>query len=238
MQTILVAHGALGSAGQMQPIVDALRAFGGGRIRVEAVELPGHGATPLAHDTAFHPAHFVDAMALAVDALHEPPPVLFGYSMGGYIGLALEARSPGTFSAMVTLGTKFEWTPDVAEREAARLDPVAVAARFPKFAEQLAARHEGAGGWETVMVRTAALLRENGHAPALTVEMLERVRIPVCVAVGTKDDTVGVAESQAAADLLLNGRCEVLVDIAHPIERVPVERIVDLLRPMLAVTAE
>src|SRR5436190_18139951 len=110
MQTILVSHGALGSALQMQPIVEALEAFGDGRIRVEVLEFPGHGHTPLANDEAFLLAHFVDVMANAVKQIAGLPPVLFGYSMGGYVGLSLEARSPNTFSGIVTLGTKFEWT--------------------------------------------------------------------------------------------------------------------------------
>jgi len=233
MQTVLVSHGALGSAEQKQPIVEALRAFGDGRIRVEALEFPGHGRTPLA-DGAFRLPHFVDVMASAVSALVGPPPILFGYSMGGYVGLSLEGRSPNTFSGIVTLGTKFEWTVEGAERDAARLDPVVLQVKVPKFAALLAARHEHAGGWETVVVRTAALLRENGSAPMLTVEALERIGIPVFVGVGTKDDTVSVAESQAAADMMLRARCETLDDVPHPIERVPMQRIVDMLRPMLA----
>ena len=40
---ILVVHGALGSAAQMQPVAEALRTLG----KVEIVELPGHGETPL-----------------------------------------------------------------------------------------------------------------------------------------------------------------------------------------------
>ena len=237
MQTVLVSHGALGSAEQMQPIVEAIRAFGDGRIRVEVLEFPGHGRTPLVNDGAFRLSHFVDVMAERVNALGGVPPVLFGYSMGGYVGLSLEARSPNTFSGIVTLGTKFEWSTAGADREAARLDPVVLEQKVPKFAAALAARHEHAGGWETVVVRTAALLRENGNAPLLTVEALERVAIPVCLAVGTKDDTVSVLEAQAAADVMLRARCEALEDIGHPIERVPVQRIVDLLRPMLQHTA-
>ena len=237
MQTILVSHGALGSAEQMQPIVEALSAFGDGRLRVVALEFPGHGRTPLAQDRTFGIPYFVDVMSDTVGALDGPPPLLFGYSMGGYVGLALEARSPNTFSGVVTLGTKFEWTPNGAEREAGRLDPVALQLKVPKFAALLAARHEHAGGWETMMVRTAALLRDNANAPLLTVESLERIAIPVCVAVGTKDETVSVSESQAAADVMLRGRCEALEDIPHPIERVPVQAIIDLLRPMVDATA-
>jgi pimeloyl-ACP methyl ester carboxylesterase len=233
MQTILVSHGALGSAEQMQPIVEALEAFGDGRVRIEVLEFPGHGRTPLATEDAFRLPHFVDVMASAVSACGGPPPVLFGYSMGGYVGLSLEARTPNTFGGIVTLGTKFEWSAESAGREASRLDPVSLQLKVPKFAALLAARHEHAGGWETMMVRTAALLRDNGNAPLLTVESLERIAIPVCVTVGSKDETVSVAEAQAAADMMLRARCEVLEDIPHPIERVPVQRIVDLLRPML-----
>ncbi|MBL0170610.1 MAG: alpha/beta hydrolase [Gemmatimonadaceae bacterium] len=233
MPTVLVAHGALGSAAQMQPVVDALRAFGGGRIRVEAFEFPGHGVTPLGDVDLFQLTHFVDAMAHAVSALGTPKPLLFGYSMGGYAGLALEARAPGTFSGIVTLGTKFEWTPESAEREALRLDPVMISTKVPKFAALLNERHALVGGWESVVCRTAALLRVNGGSPLLTVEVMERIAVPVCVAVGTKDDTVSVAESRAAADVMLNGRWFTLDDVPHPIERVPVSHIIELVWTLL-----
>ncbi len=236
MPTLLVVHGALGSAAQMQPIANALRALqnpqGSEPITVELLELPGHGSTALVDGTRFHLDDFVDAMAAAVSR-HAAPPFLFGYSMGGYVGLALEARAPGTFAGILAFGTKFLWDVATAEREASRLDPVLVASKVPRFAAALAARHEGAGGWETVMIRTAALLRENGRAPLLSLDILERIGIPVTVAVGGKDDTVSVAEAESAARVMLHGRCVVLEDVGHPIERVPVERIGELLRVML-----
>jgi pimeloyl-ACP methyl ester carboxylesterase len=234
MNTILVAHGALGSASQMQPIVDALRALDGGLIRIETLEFPGHGATPLLDDDAFRLERLVDHMASRVLHMAGPPPLLFGYSMGGYVGLALAARAPRAFRGIVTLGTKFEWDRESAEREAARLDPVAIATKVPKFASMLAARHSDAGGWESVVCRTAALLRANGENPLLTIDVLERVSIPVCVAVGTKDDTVSIAESQAAANVMPRGYCVTLDDTPHPIERVSVARIVEMLKTLRA----
>lgn len=233
MQTILVAHGALGSAARMQPIVDALSAHTDGLFHVESLEFPGHGATPIARadDEQFRLPRFVDVMALAV-ARCASPPLLFGYSMGGYVGLALEAQSPGSFRGIVTLGTKFEWTPESAERESLRLDPAIIAAKVPKFAEVLAARHEQAGGWESVLLRTAALLRANGGAPLLSVDVLERIGVPVRVAVGTKDETVSVAESRAAASVMLRAEFVELEGVGHPIERVPTATVIDLLRPL------
>lgn len=227
MKNILVAHGALGSATQMQPIIDAFRAIDDG-LRVEVLEFPGHGQTSLAHDEDFRLPSYVGVMAQSL-AQFDAPPVLFGYSMGGYVGLALQAQSPNSFAGIVTLGTKFEWTPETAEREAGRLDPVVIANKIPRFAQTLEARHERAGGWEAVVLRTATLLRENGQAPLLSVEVLERIAIPVCVAVGTKDETVSVEESQRAADVMLRGTCAPLAEVGHPIERVPVNLVVDLL---------
>lgn len=230
--TILVAHGALGSAEQMQPVIEALRRAFEGEAVVEAVELPGHGHTPLADGSRFRLPDFVDDLARVV-AARATPPWLFGYSMGGYVALALEARAARSFAGIITLGTKFEWDEASASHEAARLDPVVIAGKVPRFAAALAARHEAAAGWETVVVRTAALLRDNGRAPLLTPDVLERIGIPVTVAVGSRDETVTVDETQRAADVMRNGRCVVLPDVAHPIERVPPDAVVSLVREAL-----
>lgn len=216
----------------MQPIADALRACSDGRFAVDVVEFPGHGDTLAGDSSLFRMAHFVDVMASRV-AMCESPPVLFGYSMGGYVGLALEARLPGSFAAIATLGTKFLWDVATAEREAARLDAAVIAAKVPRFAETLAARHAGAGGWETVVARTAALLRHNGVDPLLTPELLSRIGIPVTVAVGSRDDTVSVEESTSCAARMPRGRCEVLDQVPHPIERVPTDSIVSLVEELM-----
>ncbi len=231
MQTIVIAHGALGSAEQMQPVAEAFRTLGDGAA-VEVIEFPGHGRTPLSDASVFRLAAFVDDLA-AIVATHAAPPLLFGYSMGGYVGLALEARAPRTFAGIVTLGTKFHWDVATAEREASRLDPVVIATKVPRFASALAARHDGADGWESVLVRTAALLRANAEAPLLSLEVLERIGIPVTVAVGASDDTVTAAESQEVAAVMRQGHCVVLDGVPHPIERVPTDILVGLMRPLL-----
>ena len=74
----------------------------------------------------------VSALALYADdeIANVHAPIVFGYSMSGYVALALEAERPGTFSGIVTLGTKFAWTPDVATTESARLDPAAISKKL------------------------------------------------------------------------------------------------------------
>lgn len=232
MTTLFVAHGALGSAAQMQPIADALQTLEG--VVVELVEFPGHGVTPLPNGQHFGFALFADVMKRAVSNGRDPLPMLLGYSMGGYVGLSVESQSPGTFSGIVTFGTKFDWTPESAEKEAARLDPAVITRKVPRFAEALAARHRHAGGWETVLARTTQLMHDSGRDPFLTPERFARIAAPVSVVVGSIDDVVSVQESEHTASLMPHASCEVLPDVGHPIERVPIATLVRLVNELRA----
>jgi pimeloyl-ACP methyl ester carboxylesterase len=223
-RTLVILHGALGSAAQMEPVAAA---FEPPWLPV-LIEFPGHGATPRG-TVPFTIEGLAAWLGPELTARGLDRPVVFGHSMGGYVALAVEAAAPGTFAAVVTLGTKFAWTPDGAARDAERLDPVRLAAKVPQFAALLAERHAGAGGWEQVLGGTAGLLRAVGAAAPLTPEVLARVRIPVILGVGENDDTVTVEETQAAARAL-SGRAVILPGVPHPIERVPTGTIVGLVR--------
>ncbi len=212
----------------MRPLAAALEHIGS----VHVVELPGHGRTLLpAHDT-FGIARFAQAIGEAArrHRVGDRAPLCFGYSMGGYAALALAASSPDILGGIVTLGTKFEWTPAVAAGGAARLDAALLLAKVPAFAEQLRQRHEHAGGWELLLARTAQMLTDLGAHPLLTVSTLATVRIPVRLAVGSRDDTVTSLEVERIAPLLSQATAHVLPDAPHPIERVPLPLLVDLMR--------
>lgn len=225
---MLVVHGALGSAAQMQPVTNALGALDR-FASVRAIELPGHGHTPLAGSAAFSMDDFAESIAAearAARSADDCPPVLFGYSMGGYAALLLASRAPTAFTALVTLGTMLRWTPEVATLAASRLDPAVIAARVPAFADTLAKRHVNAGGWEPLMQRTAALLRGLGDAPPLTNASLASVRCPVHLLVGEKDDSVTLADCEIAVGLMPHAQATILPGVPHPIEKVPVDAVV------------
>lgn len=226
---VIVLHGALGAAGQMAPVVDALTSLGPAR----GLELPGHGATP-AGDTPFTVDGFCDWLGDELSRTGGPPPLVFGYSMGGYVALLLASRRPGTISGIATLGTKFAWSPDVAAREASNLDPAVIRAKVPRFAEVLAARHAGAGGWESVLRSTGALLADLGGEPRLTPEALSAIRIPVVLAVGAADQMVSAEETRATAAMIAGAEALVLPDVPHPIEKVSPTAILDLVRALRA----
>lgn len=222
---IVVLHGALGSAEQMGPVADALAVYG----PTHCFELPGHGRTPLTNAAPFSMTTFAHALRDDLTRRGIEQPIVFGYSMGGYVALLLESLAPGTLGGIVTLGTKVEWTPPIAAAAAARLDAAVLAVKVPAFAEQLRHRHESADGWELMLQRTAALLTDLGSAPLLTAATLANVRIPVCIGVGSRDDTVSGDEAARVAALLPNASAHVLPDVPHPIERVPAQVVIDLL---------
>ena len=227
---ILVVHGALGAAAQMKPLASALGALG----TVHLVELPGHGTTALRDGDAFDMALFAETIGTAARRHRRGnvSPLCFGYSMGGYAALLLEATLPGTLGGIATLGTKFEWTPGVAAAAAARLDPAVLREKVPTFAEQLRARHEGAGGWELMLARTARMLTGLGATPLLTAQRLSAVRIPVRLVVGSRDDTVTVQEAERVASVMAAAAARELPDVPHPIERVPADLVVDVFRDL------
>lgn len=221
---VLLLHGALGAAAQFAPLIERLAAERPD-LRLHTLDFEGHGAAPPA-DRPYAIAHFAENGRHRLDALGIARAHLVGYSMGGYVALALAAEEPARVASVLTLGTKFEWDPATAAREAARLDPATIAERVPRFAQALAARHQPAGGWEAVVERTAVLLRALGDAPVLTDPVLAAIDLPVRVVVGDRDATVSVAESAAAARRLPAGELAVLPRTPHPLEQVPLERLV------------
>lgn len=212
---LYLLHGALGAAVQLEPLRERLASF----ADVHVVELAGHGATPLG-DREFSIPGFVDQFIERLGSDRAGRVDVFGYSMGGYVALGAAHLHPLRIGKVMTLGTKFEWTPDVAARDAARLDVATIRAKVPQYADALEARHRGAGGWETNLMRTAALLRSLGERPYLDADVLASITQPACIVVGDRDETVSGDECTRTAALLANGTTVVLPDTPHPFERV------------------
>jgi pimeloyl-ACP methyl ester carboxylesterase len=210
--TRILIHGALGSASQMQPLADAL---GGGP---HIVELEGHGSTPMSANR-YEMSRFVQNVRDSMRDAGIERADIFGYSMGGYVALMLAAESPELVTSVTTLGTKLAWSPDAAAKETSRLDPATIRAKVPKFSAALEARH-GAGNWEAVLRRTAALMTELGANPVVQPEMLSRISQPVRLMVGDRDAIVTLEETAAAARSLPAGELAVLPNTAHPFEQV------------------
>src|SRR5204863_9929152 len=78
------------------------------------LDLPGHGRTtgPVEGITTDHIAHIISDF---LDQLNIPQVDIVGYSLGGYIGLALARFSPKRVRSVVTHAMKFYWTPEAID---------------------------------------------------------------------------------------------------------------------------
>ena len=228
MTDLVLLHGALGDATQLAPLATRL---GEGR-RVVVIELEGHGATPL-RDRPLRIESFADDVIAHLDRQGIARAHVFGYSMGGYVALYLAATSSARIARVATLATKLAWTPEVAARESALLDPVAIRAKVPKFAAALEARHTGAG-WEALLAHTGELLHELGARPRVTDELLASVTQPVRIGVGDRDATVTIEECIAAVRRLASGELEVHPRTPHPFEKVSLDRLARSLEEFFA----
>ncbi|GJM36729.1 MAG: alpha/beta hydrolase [Acidimicrobiales bacterium] len=98
--TVLFVHGLDSDADVWSPVIDLLQDH-----TCVAVDLPGHGESPVSDDPA---AYEREALLTDLDdviATLDSPVVLVGHSLGGYLGMAHAMSRPGAIAAMVLVST-------------------------------------------------------------------------------------------------------------------------------------
>jgi pimeloyl-ACP methyl ester carboxylesterase len=220
---LILLHGALGSAKEFEKVKHILSPD----FNVYTLDFNGHGLN--SEFTNFYIDGFSDDLKDFVTQNGLDQPFVFGFSMGGYVALYTEYREHGTFSSIVTLGTKFDWNPTTIEREAKYLDPKLVLKRSPDFAEYLSEIH-GDVAWEENMQRTADLMLKLGKDAMLDKSVLETIALPIVIGRGDMDKMVSEEESQFVADALPNGEYKELVSTKHPMYAVDPERLASFIR--------
>lgn len=210
MQSIVLLHGALGSDRQMEPLKNHLSE----KFDVHVLCFEGHGG----RNGSLAIQNFSENLTEFLNENNLKSPLVFGYSMGGYVALYTEAKLPVTFEKIVTLGTKFNWNPDVAAKEVRMLNPEIVEEKVPKFAAHLSRVHEP-NDWKENMRNTAAMMEAMGENPPLNEVDLSNVQCPVHLLLGEKDIMVSEDETLVIKDQLPNAQFNILDGVEHPIEK-------------------
>ncbi|WP_306643850.1 alpha/beta fold hydrolase [Sanyastnella coralliicola] len=210
--SILLLHGALGSQRQLFKVKEALQEHS----EVYSLDFSGHGDNRTELSFAIDQftsdvVHFLDENGL--DQVN-----IFGYSMGGYVALNLAHHHEHRVNRIATYGTKFNWTPESAQKEVKMLNPEVIEQKVPKFAAHLESTH--GAKWKGVMRSTAQMMIDLGEAPNLTSEVLSSINHRVLITVGDEDTMVSIEESKRAAASLSNSEFKILEGFQHPIERV------------------
>lgn len=220
---ILILHGALGSASQLDPVKTALQRKG---FDVYSMSFSGHGGVPF--QSAFNIDQFADDVLNKIDDLKLSTVNIFGYSMGGYVALRFAQNHPHRVDKIVTLGTKFDWSVESAAHEVKKLNPDKILEKVPAFARILDDRH-APNDWKALMQKTADMMMELSRSPLLTREILQFIQHATLVCLGDQDDMADKNYSQAVAEFLPNGKFLTLENTPHPLEKVSLERLIDIL---------
>lgn len=219
MQSILLLHGAIGAAAQLKPLADLLSST----YEVHAINFVGHGGEPMPSEN-FSMELFAQQVLDYIDRHQLQSPVIFGYSMGGYVGMFIARHNPGRISRLITLATKFYWDEAVAAKQQRSFDANVILEKAPAFAAQLQQLH-GAGNWKEVLARTGAMLTALGNRNTLMAEDYPQVQTPTLLMQGDKDRMVTLEETIAVYRGMPAGMASfcVLPDTPHPLENADLE---------------
>jgi pimeloyl-ACP methyl ester carboxylesterase len=207
--TTIFLHGALGSAAAFDKYLSALPDS-------VALNLPGHGGVPASGP--FSMSVFAGAVIQELDSRNIAQADIFGYSMGGYVGLWLAWKHPERVRSIKTYGTKLDWNPEVAAGMSRMFDPEKIEAKAPPLAASLAQQH-GPERWKDLCRDTAAFLHELGQGNGLPESAFAEITCPVTIGWGAMDNVVSEAESRKVAELIPGARFVLLPEGKHLMEQ-------------------
>ena len=213
MWNLLLLHGAIGSIDQFNSLSKELSL----EFLTYTFNFPGHGGEPIPQ-SGFSIQLFAEATLAFMDKNNLEKISIFGYSMGGYVGLYLAKNFPERIEKLFTLATKWQWTLENAERESKMLNPTIIKEKVPKYADSMLQLH--GAKWEILMEKTAAMMVELGANPTFKNSDFETIETPVLVGVGDKDVMVSLDETIQVYRSLPNAQLLVMPNTTHPIDRI------------------
>lgn len=219
MNNLLLLHGAIGSSVQLEPIADLLK----DSFNVYLLNFSGHGGKEIPEEP-FSIEMFANDVLYFIDKGKLGKVDIYGYSMGGYVGLYLAKNFSDKVNKIFTTATKFDWSAESALKESKLLNPEKIIEKIPKFAEQLSRLHHPAD-WKEVLQKTAEMMIQLGKNNVLKDDDFEQIENEIMVSVGDRDIMVSIEETVNAYRKLINGRLLVLPDTQHPVEKISAARL-------------
>jgi pimeloyl-ACP methyl ester carboxylesterase len=221
---IILLHGALGSTSQLNPLKKIVELKG--RV-VYSLNFSGHSGKPFS-EKGFGIDVFANDILAFLNHEGIETADIFGYSMGGYVALWLAHQHPLRVHCIITLGTKFDWSPESAGKEISKLNPEKIQVKVPAFARILEHRHSP-NDWKEVLSKTATMMHDLGQKPMLTQEIFSSLTHDIHILLGDQDDMADRRYSETVAGWTLNGVFQLLENTPHPIEKVKLEKLLEFI---------
>lgn len=227
MKSIILLHGAIGADDQLVALGNALAAK---QANVHRFSFSGHGKTPFRD--RFGIEAFASELEQYINDHQLSRPDVFGYSMGGYVALYLAKSKRGFLGKIVTLGTKFAWSPEIAAKEIKMLDAATIMEKVPKFAAALEARH--GAEWQRLLKETAMMMTALGADPALKESDVSSIENKVLIGLADHDTMVTLDETLAVYKQLKQADMYMLPATKHPIETVNTALLAEIITAYLS----
>lgn len=208
----------MGSSESLQPLKEVLQ----NDFEVYMYTFNSHGRKEISQED-FTISNFADEVIVFLKENSLDKIAIFGYSMGGYVGLYLAKNFPKKVEKLYILATKLNWTIDGSKKEALMLNPEKIKAKIPKYALALEQLH--GSNWETLMEKTAQMMLNLGVNPPLKELDFEKIEVPTLISVGDNDTMVSVEESLIVHQKIKNCKLYVMPNTIHPIEKVDVKEV-------------
>ena len=222
MQNLIILHGALGAETQFKPLIDRVHSD----FIIYTMNFYGHGGDAI--NKPYRIEDFADQLEYFIKENTITEAVVFGYSMGGMVAMNLAARKPELFQRIITLGTKFGWSPDIAESEVKMLNPEVIAEKVPTFARALEDRH-APESWREVLYATKEMMLHLGEHPPVDNASWSKIELPVTICLADNDEMVSREETQAVYETLPNAEYKEIQNSKHAIEQANLDELVDIL---------
>lgn len=229
MQHLLLLHGAMGAKDQLLPLAESLT----DDFYIHRLNFSGHGGEPMPDKPwsidlfAQQVLAYLDTYVPAGEPVH-----LFGYSMGGYVGMHMNRYHPGKLAKTITLATKFHWDEPGAAKEVQLLNPDTILKKIPAFAEQLEKRH-APQDWKALLEQTAALLLAMGKDNPLKPGDYQQITAPCLLLLGDRDKMVTLDETLNVYKKLPAGQLGVLPATGHALEQADTKQLSALIKKFI-----
>jgi len=220
--SLLLLHGAIGAKTQFNLWLPLLEPH----FNCYTLNFVGHGEDT--NNSEFSIPVFAEQTLNYIQNHISEPVYVFGYSMGGYVGLYIAQHYPQCISKLFTFATKLAWSIETAQKEIKMLNPETIQQKVPKFAHELELRHTGIG-WKTVLEKTSGLMMELGKNPLISTDTVKNIIIPVQMGVGDKDVMVSIEETHSICKNIPHSNFCVLPNTLHPIEKIDTKTIIPLI---------
>jgi esterase/lipase len=220
---LIFLHGALGYSADLSPLMDIFKEKG---FNTHSFTFSGHGQATN-EPPEFRIDHFAKDLESFLKNNDFYNPIVFGYSMGGYVALYYQAHfDDSPLKGIFTYGTKFNWSQETVTKELPMLNPEHLMIKYPQFVETLKTKH--GERWKQVLLSTAHLMQNLEKLDSLTKEDVADISIPVVLIRGDQDRMVTSEETNLTSAWIPRSQVKTVAHSKHELERSNLKEIAEV----------